>query len=98
MYISDKLKWSRRLDLEKDDIECMWIEIYQSSAKNFLVGSIYRPPVSSKYLPKNFTEIFKDVLDNISKDGIECIILGDLNANYLNKNDSKELKDIILLN
>ena len=76
----------------------MCIEIYQSSAKNVLVGSVYRPPVSSKYLPKNFTEIFKDVLDNISKDGIECIILGDLNANYLKKNDSKELKDIILLN
>lgn len=34
MYISNSLKFIRRFDLEHKDIECIWIEIIQTKAKN----------------------------------------------------------------
>ena len=76
----------------------MWVEIQLKNAKNFLVGSIYRPPITSQYLPKKFNDTFSEVLDIVNKEDIECIILGDLNTNYLIGRDSKEVKDIIILN
>ncbi|XP_057311814.1 uncharacterized protein LOC130649536 [Hydractinia symbiolongicarpus] len=41
MYISNRIKWKRRSDLEHRDLECIWIEIFQKNSKTFLVGSLY---------------------------------------------------------
>ena len=95
MYISEKLIWKRRHDLERDEIEGMIIECFQKNAKSFLVGSFYRPPDGSQYLHKNFNKIFQEMLTVINKTFLETIILGDLNANYNKRNICKELKDII---
>ena len=54
-YISSSVPYHRRLDLELDDIECLWIEVLFPKSKGFLIGFIYRPPDSSKHLSKNFT-------------------------------------------
>ena len=40
----------------------MWIEILVKKSKSFLIGTIYRPPVGSKYLPKDFSVYFEDML------------------------------------
>ena len=53
-YISSSVPYHRRLDLELDDIECLWIEVLFPKSKGFLIVFIYRPPDSSKHLPKNF--------------------------------------------
>ena len=37
MYLSSKMRFDRRKDLEYDDIECIWVEIICRFAKNFLV-------------------------------------------------------------
>lgn len=58
----------------------------------------YRPPNSSKYLSKNFNNLFNDSLIAAQKEQKEIIILGDFNTNYLDINDNKELKAIIDLN
>lgn len=98
VYISSKIKWQRRTDLESDNLEILCIEIIQKCAKNFLVGSLYRPPDSSIYLQANFNELFNNFLAKVNEVFSEVILLGDLNANYLVMNNSKELKSLIASN
>ena len=66
IYISNKFDWVRRIDLEKKDIECVWIEIIFSKSKNILISSIYHPPNSSNYLPASFNESFGDMMQVVS--------------------------------
>ena len=46
IYIQEHLIFKRRLDLEINGIECMWIEIHYPNSKPILVSFIYRPPSS----------------------------------------------------
>ena len=94
-YISSSVPYHRRLDLELDDIECLWIEVLFPKSKGFLVGFIYRPPDSSKHLSKNFTCKLESTLTNISLENKECISTGDMNCNYLVDSHHKELKSIL---
>lgn len=91
-YISSSVPYHRRLDLELDDIECLWIEVLFPKSKGFLIGFIYRPPDSSKHLPKNFNCKLESMLTNISSENKECILTEDMNCNYLVNSDHKELK------
>ena len=91
-YISSSVPYHRRLDLELDDIECLWIEVLFPKSKGFLIGFIYRPPDSSKHLPKNFNCKLESMLTNISLENKECILTEDMNCNYLVNSDHKELK------
>jgi len=97
MYISDKIKWRRRLDLESDVLEGLWIEIFQKNSKSFIIGTMCRPPHSSKYLPTDFATNFNKTLNTVVNESREVTLLGDLNINYLKKNDNKEIKEIIEL-
>lgn len=95
MFIPEHIKWNRRTDLEHTNIECIWIEICPEKAKHFLVGCIYRPPDSSSYLPKNWKNLFSDMLITVNNLEKEIILLGDININYLKKAEHREIKDII---
>ena len=81
IYISDKINWIRRHDLEKPEIECIWIEIIQKKSKILLLCAIYRPPDTSKYHHKNFDKTFNDML--LLTNELEAIIMGDINVNFL---------------
>ena len=98
MFISSTLKWQRRYDLERDDLESMWIEIFPHNAKISLLSTIYRPSDQSKYLFKNVKTLLNDTLNTISFERKECIITGDSNINYLDKNNHNDVKDIFMLN
>ena len=98
MFISNTLKWQRRYDLERDELESIWIEIFPHNARSFLLFTIYRPHYGSKYLFKNFNTLLNDTLNVISFKHKECIILGDTNINYLDKNNHNDIKDIFTLN
>ena len=80
-YISSSVPYHRRLDLELDDVECLWIEVLFPKSKDFLIGFIYRPPDSSRHLPKNFNCKLESMLTNISLENKECILTGDMNCN-----------------
>ena len=54
VYTSSIVPYYRRLDLERDGIECIWIEILFPKPKVILLGFIYRSPNSSKHLTTNF--------------------------------------------
>ena len=60
MYVSNKIQFDRRKDLEKNVLECIWIKMYVKKLQNYLIGTIYRPPDGSDYLPT----CFNNSLDN----------------------------------
>jgi len=56
---------------------------------------MYRPPVGLRYLSKNFAFIIQQNL-SLGIDGSkEVIIMGDLNVNYLKKNEDTHIKRVI---
>ena len=97
-YIRNDLKWQRRYDLEVDNIECIWVEIFFVSSKSILICIAYKPPESSTYLDNNFATKFNEMLEVGVNENKETIIAGDLNCNYLIKNDQREIKDALRLN
>ena len=97
VYIKDNILWKRRYDLETNDIESIWLEIFIAKSKSILIATFYRPPGSSVYLPNDFNKTFNDMLLNGTKENKEIIILGDFNADYLKPNDNKEIKGIFQL-
>ena len=97
IYIKDNILWKRRYDLEMDDIESIWLEIFIAKSKSILIVTFYRPPGSSVYIPNEFNKTFNDMLLNGTKENKEIIILGDFNVDYLKPNDNKEIKSIFQL-
>eukprot|EP00794_Sanderia_malayensis_P005001 gene5001-5658_t len=95
-YISDKITYNQRFDLEKEEIECIWLEIKPLKSSPYLTGIIYRPPNSSKHLSTNFNNSFDEMLKNSCKSSLETILLGDVN--YLVSGDGKDFKSIISSN
>lgn len=96
MYLKNGLNWKRRKDLDHESVESIVVEVIIQKAKNILITTVYRPPNGSKYLQNNFTEHFNDLLSN--KKSKEIIILGDLNINYLKRNDNEDIKHLLTLN
>ena len=96
MNISENINWERRKDLEIDITECMWIEVKPEKAKSLLIGSIYRPPDDSLYLPRNWFELFNNMLVNVNNLEMETILMGDININYLKKTAHSNIKDMIV--
>ena len=66
----------RRNDLERADLEGIWLEI-RSANNVFLLGTIYRAPNSKV----EFWDKFQEMLDNVKMDTIkQIVIMGDFNA------------------
>ena len=55
VFISSKVPWDRRQDLEDKELEILCIEVWPSRkhSKGILIAIMYRPPDSSKYLRKD---------------------------------------------
>ena len=66
-YNVDGIGWDRRHDLENDNTEAIWLEIRPKDSKTFLVGIMYRPPDSSKYLSKDFNIHLNNMLSKVSE-------------------------------
>ena len=97
-YISDRLTFNRRFDLENDEIECIWLEMKLRKSSSYLIGVIYRPPDSSKHLPKDFNNSFEEMLKKVCESSLETILLGDVNVNYLVSGDGRGFKSIVSSN
>ena len=82
----------RRLDLEEDGIECIWIEVWVKSSKPILVGNLYRPPDNSDYLPEDFNNRFEKMLYNVNSEDKETLLLGDFNCDYSKAHKNQSLK------
>ena len=97
IYISERINWVRRCDLESE-LECIWLEIFSVKSKSFLICAMYRPPDNSSYLHANFKHLFANMLGLAIKNSKEVILMGDLNVNYHRKEDNTEIKSIISIN
>ena len=77
-FLHETLKFKRRHDLKvfNECIETIFIEI--SSPHNMIVGTVYRPPSKSV---QSFTDLMQPVLFKISREGKQCVIMGDFNVN-----------------
>ena len=81
-FISDRLEWIRRCDLENDEIEGIWIEVFPMKSKSILISGMYRSPDSSSYLPEKFINLPSSQLSRVTKSNKEEIIMRDLNVNH----------------
>ena len=69
------------------------MQIYMDqNLRSFLVCTIYQPPKNRKHLHENFAKFFVDILSLAVK---KLILLGDMNATYLLKDDQNEIKSVI---
>ena len=94
LYIRDGIDFARRPDLENDETESLRVKIRLKNTKPLIFGTIYKPPDSSKHLPKNFNFFLSKTLQSIDSEKRESIIMGDMNVNYLIENDHEVIKDI----
>jgi hypothetical protein len=78
MYVKNHILFKRRLDLEIDSLECVWIEL-MCNKKSTLICSMYRPPsMGADYYDKMLASIEKACLEDKF-----TVIAGDLNFNYV---------------
>ncbi|WAR09122.1 hypothetical protein MAR_019080, partial [Mya arenaria] len=92
VYVKQNVNCIRRLDLEGDDIEIIWLEIMPTKCKSFLIGSLYRHPESKVA----WKEIFDTHIENVQLEEKEIIILGDINRDLLISKISDEWSSYIL--
>ncbi|WAR04353.1 hypothetical protein MAR_019722 [Mya arenaria] len=92
VYVKQNVNCIRRLDLEGDDIEIIWLEIMPTKCKSFLIGSLYRHPESKVA----WKEIFDTHIENVQLEEKEIIILGDINRDLLISKINDEWSSYIL--
>ena len=98
LYIRDQIPFAEREDLNDPDIDGIWIEIFPDSTKSFVFCVAYRPPDTSEYLPKEFTTKLCQKVKIVNKEKKDVIIMGDLNSNYLEKEDRFRMKEMFMVN
>ena len=101
LYIRDQIPFVKREvldDPDDPDIEGIWIEIFPDSTKSFVFCVAYRPPDTSEYLPKEFTTKLCKKIELVNIEKKEVIIMGDLNTNYLVKDDHYRMKEMVMVN
>ena len=79
-------------------IEAIWIEVSFTKTNPILICFMYRPPDSSQYLDKKFLTYFDNMIKTVDYENKETILTGDLNCNYLVRNDHEEIKEILYRN
>ena len=71
-----------RHDLECERIECVWLEIFPTNCKSFLIGNIYRHPNETV----NWNEEFDSYLVNVLECEKEMYLMGDFNRDFMQDN------------
>ena len=90
LYVKDTLHYTRRMDLEPNGIEFLWIELVLKH-KHILFGLFYRPPSSNAAYLSSIEDSVHLAIDT----GIqEIIVTGDFNCNMLNTQLSVKIRDL----
>ena len=77
LYVHKSIENSvrRRLDLEIEAIECIWVEVNDSKTKPLLVGYVYKNPAASQGWPDDFI----NMMDTVTECNANNLLLGDFN-------------------
>lgn len=98
LYVKNGIIFKRRSNLEKSLTGSLLIEITIKNSKSFLVGCFYRPPETSNYFSKNYNASIQSLLNVVSNENKETILLGDFNVNYRNCHENTEFKSTFAQN
>ena len=90
IYCKNSVLSKRRIDLENNDIEIIWIEI-KIDCHTFLLGCLYRPESNIAYWSK-LDNMFETVIET----NMNIIITGDINVNMLNIEQNPHLNHLLL--
>ena len=72
----------RREDLERPDIEGLWLEVSLPKSRSLLTSCLYRPPNSSNHYDKGFCSKMNNTLNTAVSKGQEVLLLGDWNRDF----------------
>ena len=86
VYVRNTILAKRRLDLETNEISCLWLEIIPEKGKSFLVGSLYRNPNERV----EWVDRFEKFIDVVLNEGKEIILLGDFNKDLSDADANRE--------
>jgi hypothetical protein len=90
VYVKNTIQYKRRLDLELNDIECIWLEL-SVVKKKILFSIMYRPPNSSA----NYLNSLNDSINLAYDTGIKDIIItGDFNLNVLHAPSQRKINTL----
>jgi hypothetical protein len=79
VYISDRVTYKRRLDIEADNVESVWIQVCVPNHRPQLICFVYRVGTQ----PVEWYSLFERQLEIASGVTDEVFILGDMNLDYL---------------
>ena len=95
MYVKENLNFKRRVDLEYNNLGCIWLDVFLKNSKSILFGCFYRPPGTSTYLSKDYCSILNEHLNKISMEQKEVVMMSDFNIDY-NKTWTENLSLLLL--
>ena len=78
MYVPERCRSKKRLDLEYDEIECVWVEM-RINKMNILLGNMYRLPNADPRLLTNLDAM----MERMAAQCKDLVLMGDLNINLL---------------
>ena len=78
VYVPERCRSKRRLDLEDDEIECVWVEM-RINKMTILLGNMYRLPNADPRLLTNL----EAMMERIAAQCKDVVLMGDLNINLL---------------
>ena len=81
VYVKNTVRCVSRNDLEQNDIECIFIEIFPPYSRSFIIGNIYRHPNENIH----WSEIFETQIEKVLEADKELYLLGDANRDLLNE-------------
>lgn len=87
LFFRKSLICKRRPELEISNLETIWAEIALPNAKPFLVCSVYRPPSALS----EWIDYFEEELSIAQTTGLELILMGDFNIDFISCTNRKRL-------
>ncbi len=85
VYIKNDIQYERRSDVEHNDIESLWLEVKQMYKKPIIIAALYCR--SQKDVP-DYLDSLSEIMDGVSNENKELILMGDLNCDFLKKNSA----------
>ena len=80
VYLHDAVSYSRRPDLESEQLNDLWVEIKFPSSKGMLLGTIYRPPYNAN--TSNWCQLMEHTLEPAQSENKEIIMMGAINIHF----------------
>ena len=79
VFISNQITYTRRLDIESNEIESIWIQVNIQGSKPFLLNFVYRPPD----VHQTWIDLYEGQIETANIFKFETHIVGDLNLNCM---------------